>query len=132
MYQVNQRVRIVSGPWASDCGTIRKIQKKCLLVEVDSGARGLAAVKPHDVEPIRIEEISSVMDESHLDFSHSGLGVGGLANYDEPVTIPSVAAIKQMERIEREMTVCRRCGESDILDGAMFTTGGGDVCDDCF
>ena len=61
-----------------------------------------------------------------------GFGVGGLANYDELSIIPSIAAMKRLEQIEAAMQVCRRCGESDLLDGAMFTTGGSNVCDDCY
>ena len=61
-----------------------------------------------------------------------GFGISGLAHYDEPATIPTIAQIKRLEQIEAAMQVCRRCGESDLLDGAMFTTGGGSVCDDCF
>jgi len=71
-------------------------------------------------------------DKQVQDFSHSGLGIGGLANHSELVTVPTVAAIKRMERIENEMQACRRCGDNDLIDGAMFTTGGGNVCDDCF
>lgn len=70
--------------------------------------------------------------ESSRDFSPSGLGIGGLGRYIEPVTIPTVAAIQKMERIEREMETCRRCGENDLVDGAMFTTmAGSGYCDDC-
>jgi len=66
------------------------------------------------------------------DFSESGLGIGGLATYQETPMIPTVAAIERVERLEAEMIVCRRCGASDVFDGAMFTDGGGDICDDCF
>ena len=66
------------------------------------------------------------------DFSESGLGIGGLGAYDEKPIIPTVAAIQRVERLEAEMIVCRRCGASDVFDGAMFTDGGGDICDDCF
>jgi len=75
--------------------------------------------------------IDSGSADTH-DFSHSGLGISGLANYDEPVIIPSTAAIKRMEKIELEMETCRRCGASDLIDGAMFTTmAGSGYCDDC-
>ena len=78
-----------------------------------------------------LQQIRELKESPH-DFSSSGLGIGGLANYDEPTIVPSVTAIKRTERIERKMTVCHRCGASDLIDGAMFTTGGGNVCDDCF
>jgi len=78
------------------------------------------------------EPAQSKPTESPLDFSHSGLGISGLANYDEKPIIPSVAAIKRMEKIENEMQICRRCGASDLIDGAMFTTmAGSGYCDDC-
>ena len=66
------------------------------------------------------------------DFSTSGLGIGGLGTHQEMPIIPTVAAIERVERLEAEMIVCRRCGASDVFDGAMFTDGGGDICDDCF
>ena len=61
-----------------------------------------------------------------------GFGIGGLGHYEEPPVIPTVAQIERLERLEARSTVCRRCGQSDAFDGAMFTTGGGDVCDDCY
>ena len=79
-----------------------------------------------------VEQTQNKRTESPLDFSHSGLGIGGLAHYDEPPVVPSVAAIKRAEKIEAEMQTCRRCGASDLLDGAMFTTmAGSGYCDDC-
>lgn len=64
--------------------------------------------------------------------THSGLGVGGAGSYVEPTIIPTIAAIERVERMEKRATYCRKCGQSDVWDGAMFTTGGGDVCDDCY
>ena len=66
------------------------------------------------------------------DFDRTGLGIGGLGRHEEPPIVPTVKAIKRLERMEAGATHCRRCGCSDVFDGAMFTTGGGDVCDDCF
>lgn len=75
---------------------------------------------------------SPVLSSPAGSFGQSGLGIGGLANYVEPVGLPSVAAIKRQERIEREMQVCNGCGQSDLIDGAMFTTmAGSGYCDDC-
>jgi len=122
MYQEGQRIKIVKGPWAGDCGVIRQVTKRVLKIEVDGGALGLAMVNPAHVEPI---------EQAPLDFD-GGFGIGGLGRHDEPGRIPTIAQIERMERIEREMIVCRRCGASDIIDGAMFTTGGGNICDDCF
>ena len=70
--------------------------------------------------------------ESPHDFSSSGLGIGGLGNYDEPAIIPSVKAIEREQYLFDTDVVCRKCGASKNFDGAMFTNGGGDVCDDCF
>jgi len=71
-------------------------------------------------------------DENPRDFSHSGLGIGGLGRHIETPIVPSIEAIKRVEQMEREMIVCRRCGQSDLFDGAMFTTSGTNICDDCF
>ena len=61
-----------------------------------------------------------------------GFGIGGLGNYQEPPTIPTIAQMARLEEMEARARYCQKCGESDVFDGAMFTTGGGDVCDDCF
>ena len=61
-----------------------------------------------------------------------GFGIGGLGNYQEPHFIPTEAQMARLEEMEARASYCRRCGESDLFDGAMFTTGGGDICDDCF
>lgn len=66
------------------------------------------------------------------DFSHSGLGIGGLARHVEEPFVPTIRQMKRWEQMEQQARYCRRCGESDVFDGAMFTTGGGNVCDDCF
>ena len=61
-----------------------------------------------------------------------GFGIGGLGRYVEDPIIPTVAQIERHEKMEAQATFCSRCGESDAFDGAMFTTGGGNVCDDCY
>lgn len=68
------------------------------------------------------------------DASSAIFSVGGIhiAIENETPIIPTMAAIERVEQMERKMVVCRRCGCSDLFDGAMFTTGGGDICDDCF
>jgi len=62
------------------------------------------------------------------------MGIGGIGIYaeNEMPSVPSVRAIERMEKLEKRARRCRRCGQTDVFDGAMFTTGGGDVCDDCF
>ncbi len=66
-----------------------------------------------------------------VDFD-SGLGIGGLGRHIEQPVVPTIAAIERVERTEKTAIYCRKCGQSDVWDGAMFTTGGGDVCDDCY
>lgn len=73
-----------------------------------------------------------VTEESPHDFSHSGLGIGGLATHEEMPIVPTVAQIARVEKMERGMTTCRRCGDNDGPYGdARFGNGGGDICDDC-
>ena len=62
----------------------------------------------------------------------SGLGIGGLGRNQEAPIVPTVEQIERVEQLEASATYCRTCGQSDVFDGAMFTTGGGSVCDDCF
>ena len=64
-------------------------------------------------------------------FGRSGLGIGGLGGYIEPATVPSIEALRRYEELLDDDIVCRVCGASMNFDGAMFTTGGEDICDDC-
>lgn len=66
-----------------------------------------------------------------MDFDQ-GFGISGLGRHEETPIIPTVEVIERLEKLEAEATYCRVCGCSDLFDGAMFTTGDGDVCDDCF
>lgn len=62
----------------------------------------------------------------------TGLGIGGIANDQSMPFVPSIAAIKRVQRLHDTDIVCRRCGASAKFDGAMFTTlGGSNICDDC-
>lgn len=61
----------------------------------------------------------------------SGLGIGGINNDQSAPFVPSAAAIERVQRLHDTDTVCRRCGASKNFDGAMFTTVGGNICDDC-
>jgi hypothetical protein len=71
-------------------------------------------------------------DESPYDFDSGGFGIGGLGRYEEPPVIPSAKALERYERLEKRATYCRQCGQSDVFDGAMFTTlAGSGLCDDC-
>ena len=60
-----------------------------------------------------------------------GFGIGGLGRHQEDPMIPTVAQMEKMDRMRARATRCRRCGQTDMFHGAMFTTVGGDICDDC-
>ena len=62
------------------------------------------------------------------------MGIGGIGIYteNEMPLIPSESAWAHYEKQAARARTCRRCGQTDVFDGAMFTTGGGDICDDCF
>lgn len=67
------------------------------------------------------------------DFSWSGLGIGGLGRHTELSVVPTVKRIGEIERMDAEKRVCIVCGQSDLFDGAMFTTcRESGKCDDCF
>ena len=59
-------------------------------------------------------------------------GIGGVGQFEENEApmVPSEAALKRYERMLATEVICRYCGASS-LDGAMFTTLGGNICDDC-
>ena len=107
---------------------IRKITKRVLKIETDTQINGLAIVNPKHVEPIASETKTELRQ---LDFDR-GFGIGGLGRHVEQPIVPSIAAIERVEKMEARATYCRHCGQSDVFDGAMFTTGGGNICDDCF
>lgn len=61
------------------------------------------------------------------------IGIGGIGVFaeNEMPVIPSAAAIERQIARESAAVRCRCCGSSS-LDGAMFTTlGGQPICDDC-
>ena len=61
-----------------------------------------------------------------------GFGIGGLGRHVEDPIIPTVEQMKRVEAAEAKMRICKRCGASDLYDGAMFTTiKGSGYCDDC-
>jgi hypothetical protein len=60
-----------------------------------------------------------------------GFGIGGLAHHQEKPIIPTIEQIERLKRMEASAMVCRKCKQSDVFDGAMFTTVGGNICDDC-
>jgi hypothetical protein len=61
-----------------------------------------------------------------------GFGIGGLRRHEED-HVPTAAEIARGEELKRQARYCRRCGCSDIFDGAMFTTDpASGICDDCY
>jgi hypothetical protein len=82
-------------------------------------------------EPAPIRPTRPEPEESAGDFD-KGFGIGGLARHEEPPFVSTVKQIERLERLEKKARRCRRCGQTDVFDGAMFTTiAGGDICDDC-
>jgi len=62
-----------------------------------------------------------------------GFGIGGLGRHAEEPIIPTVEQMKRIETAEAKMQTCRRCRQSDLYDGAMFTTDpSSGLCDDCY
>ena len=82
--------------------------------------------------PVSQSQASPQPDISGGDFDR-GFGIGGLGRYQEDPIIPSVTAIERVERMEARARTCRRCGQSDVFDGAMFTTDASSgLCDECY
>ena len=85
-------------------------------------------------EPIQAQaHAPQVAAESVYDFDRTGAGIGGINRLQEDLIIPTKAAFERYERLEARATYCRRCGKSDVFDGAMFTTDpASGLCDDCY
>ena len=64
--------------------------------------------------------------------SDSGLGIKGINNDQSLPVIPSKCSIAHISQLENTDIVCRKCHASQNFDGAMFTTSGTNICDDCF
>jgi len=66
------------------------------------------------------------------EYNHT-FGIGSLSSYEETPIIPTVAQIQRVAKMESEARYCRCCGQSDVFDGAMFTTDpSSGLCDDCY
>jgi len=66
------------------------------------------------------------------DFDRTGAGIGGINRLQDDPIIPTQAALERYEQMQARATHCRRCGCSDVFDGAMFTTDpASGLCDDC-
>ena len=100
----------------------------------DGGAQfgPMAPVITVDTATVTHPTLPHPTEENPHDFDHSGLGIGGINNDQSSPVIPSARALERIQRMHDTDIVCRRCGASKNFDGAMFTTGGGDICDDCF
>jgi hypothetical protein len=124
-YEMAQRiVDVVDGPWKGRRGEVVKSSRSMLRVRIDE--KRCALVLPSHVVDV-VEDVA----EPGLDFSESGLGIGGLATYEEPPVILTEQQWRRMEKLQATEIICKRCGASS-LDGAMFTTlGGSGICDDC-
>ena len=51
-----------------------------------------------------------------------GFGIGGLGQLDEQQIVPSAEVLARIKRMEQAAQTCRRCKQTDLFDGAMFTT----------
>ena len=72
------------------------------------------------------------MSKSNYDFDRTGVGVSRLSQHDEKPIIPTPQAIKRLECLEQQATTCNSCHQTDVFDGAMFTTDpASGMCDDC-
>ena len=46
MLKVGDRVRIIAGPWASDCGTVIRVRRGTIVVKLDTmGKRAVVRVE---------------------------------------------------------------------------------------
>lgn len=141
MFDIDDRVivntdKVCGQPWNGFIGDVVEIREFGELVLNDARnddgelcrCRPLAVVQSewcHLYTPPAI-------DEHPHDFSHSGLGIGGINNDQSMPEIPSAKAFERVQKMVDTDVICRRCGASKNFDGAMFTNGGGDICDDCF
>ena len=76
----------------------------------------------------RLNTRSDAPDSMDID---SGLGIGGINNDQSMPVIPSLQAMERVQKMYDTDKICKRCGSSKNFDGAMFTTYGNGICDDC-
>ena len=82
--------------------------------------------------PAETKRDAATPQSANQDFSRSGLGIGSLSHHIEDPLIPSEAGLARVEQMHTQATTCRRCHQSDLFDGAMFTTDpASGLCDDC-
>lgn len=127
---VGDRVRVLSGQYEGMIGTVAMVNQGHVKI---SGLHPKGKVfLRHTAVEVVADEPAPDTDGHPYDFDRGGFGIGGLGSYEEPPVIPTLAQMERLEQLERQARYCRRCHQSDVFDGAMFTTGGGDICDDCF
>ena len=83
-------------------------------------------------EPVLPKTLEGIVEWTQQYNRKVEFGIGSLGRHVEMPATPSLAAMERIEKMEARACYCRRCGQSDVFDGAMFTTGGGSICDDCF
>lgn len=141
MYQVNDRV-FINDPRTTDHGKRATVVAIGLDYAYPCQARidgdGFAFWYTEDqlsAEPIRTQVPQAAAEPTGpvCDFDRTGAGIGGIGRLEEKPIVPTEAALERYERLEAQATYCRRCGQSDAFDGAMFTTDpASGLCDDCF
>ena len=122
-------------PWNGFIGTVIKVDSLTgkLNLQDDKPRWRCTPIAVVEPEWCHVVQQNDNHDETRAhDFSRSGLGIGGINDDQTLPIIPSVAAIERVQRMHDTDIICTRCGASKNFDGAMFTTGGGDICDDCF
>jgi len=118
---------------AADMATARQIVDGYFHYTVYEGADSVEREMINNVRYNEVNRIAS-LPEAHEPGSwdtDSGLGIGGIGNDQSMPVIPSARGIARVQRMMDTDTVCCRCGASRNFDGAMFSTVGGNICDDC-
>jgi hypothetical protein len=121
------KVRLLETRYKGQIGTVRKVTKSGM-VKVSGIHDRLIRVPPHWLKLVSEEPARD--DASDFD---QGFGIGGLGRHIEAPIIPTVEAIARVEEMEQRAQTCRKCGQNDVFDGAMFTTAqDSGLCDDCY
>lgn len=122
-------VEVTQGPWTGLVGSVHKETHDLYWVRKPDGHGSALVNRQHAVEA---EVYSNSESKLHIPDIDSGLGIWGINNDQSLPTLPSRETIERVQHLYATDVICRRCGASKNFDGAMFTTGGGDICDDCF
>lgn len=129
MFQINDRVTI-NDPRSTDHGKAGRV------VAIDSNANHPYQVKIDGDPDLFWYHQTMLEPEGDDTIPHDfdqGFGIGGLGRHTEKPFVPTITQMQRLERIEAQAIYCRKCGQSDIIDGAMFTTDAhSGLCDDCY